>query len=177
MKGSHKRKRLQPVDIGCPTRNGKKLSNSQACCLAQAVPGCCLVWMVSKKPIIFFSQKNEHEKRQLYGLATTESVDIVGKVEWSDSRKMPRIMIWLLTSAVVDVIRTPQCGRIVTLGSALTPVMLLHHITASARLRGLPYTACGWGGWPTGNGNKLSNCQAWEWVSEWVSECESDIVS
>ena len=45
-------------------------------------------------------------------------------------------MIWLLTSAVVDVILTPQCGRIVTLGSALTPVMLLHHITASAGLGG-----------------------------------------
>ena len=26
---------LQPVDPGCPTGNGKKLSNSQACCLAQ----------------------------------------------------------------------------------------------------------------------------------------------
>ena len=26
---------LQPADIGWPTRNAKKLSNSQACCLAQ----------------------------------------------------------------------------------------------------------------------------------------------
>ena len=26
---------VQPADIGCRTGNGKKLSNSQACCLAQ----------------------------------------------------------------------------------------------------------------------------------------------
>ena len=26
---------VQPADIGCPTGNGKKLSKSQACCLAQ----------------------------------------------------------------------------------------------------------------------------------------------
>ena len=26
---------LQPADIGWPTGNGKKLSNCQACCLAQ----------------------------------------------------------------------------------------------------------------------------------------------
>ena len=26
---------VQPADIGWPTGNGKKLSNSQACCLAQ----------------------------------------------------------------------------------------------------------------------------------------------
>ena len=26
---------IQPADIGWPTGNGKKLSNSQACCLAQ----------------------------------------------------------------------------------------------------------------------------------------------
>ena len=28
-------KKVQPEDIGWPTGNGKKLSNSQACCLAQ----------------------------------------------------------------------------------------------------------------------------------------------
>ena len=35
MSSSKKGLRLQPADIGLPTGDGKKLSNSQACCLAQ----------------------------------------------------------------------------------------------------------------------------------------------
>ena len=33
--GRRKERPVQPADIGWPTGNGMKLSNSQACCLAQ----------------------------------------------------------------------------------------------------------------------------------------------